>query len=89
MPAPNGSQNRARQPVIRVSWQQAQATLGEKMARRSIPVSFGEPVMAMIALWYEYREDLPPLIQKFIQSTGCTLMNGASFLFVLARGGAR
>jgi hypothetical protein len=65
--------------AAQVAWQQAQATLSEKMARRSIPVSFGEPVMAMIALWYEYREDLPPLIEKFIQSTGCTLMNGATF----------
>ena len=62
-----------------IAWQMAQATLSEKMARRSIPVSFGEPVMAMIALWYEYREDLPPLIEKFVQSTGCTLMNGATF----------
>ena len=65
--------------AAQIEWQMKQAMLSEKMARRSIPVSFGEPVMAMIALWYEYREDLPPLIEKFIQSTGCTLMNGASF----------
>jgi hypothetical protein len=65
--------------AAQIAWQQAQATLGEKMARRSIPVSFGEPVMAMIALWYEYREDLPPRIEKFIQSTGCVLLNGATF----------
>ncbi|MGD9495067.1 MAG: hypothetical protein AB7Y46_02030 [Armatimonadota bacterium] len=46
---------------------------------RSIPISFAHPAAAMIALWYEYREDLPPLIEQWVESTGCTIESGASF----------
>jgi hypothetical protein len=62
-----------------VDWLQSQATLAVKMHTRGKPISFGEPIIAMIALWYEYREDLPPLIERFVQASGCTLVSGTSF----------
>ncbi|HCA48172.1 MAG TPA: hypothetical protein DEP45_12720 [Armatimonadetes bacterium] len=33
----------------------------------------------MIALWYEYRHDLVPVIEDWVRSTGCTIESGASF----------
>lgn len=60
-------------------WLKAQDELQELREARSIPISFGHPAGAMIALWYEYRHDLVPLIEDWVQSSGCTIESGASF----------
>lgn len=71
---------RAKEDLERVTaeWLTKQAELNELMKTRSIPISFAHPPAAMIALWYEYREDLAPLIERWIESTGCTIESGAS-----------
>ena len=60
-------------------WLEAQDELQALRESRSIPISFGQPAGAMIALWYEYRHDLVPLIEDWVESTGCTIESGASF----------
>ena len=64
---------------VTADWLEAQQRLQDLREARSIPISFGHPAGAMIALWYEYRHDLVPLIEDWIQSTGCTIESGASF----------
>lgn len=60
-------------------WLEAQDELLELRRVRSRPISFGHPAAAMTTLWYEYREDLPPLIEEWIEATGCTIESSASF----------
>ncbi len=64
---------------VTAEWKEAQDELQELRERRSIPISFGHPAGAMIALWYEYRHDLVPLLEDWVESTGCTIESGASF----------
>jgi Tfp pilus assembly protein PilO len=64
---------------VTAEWLEAQDELQALREARSIPISFGHPAGAMIALWYEYRHDLVPLIEDWVQSTGCTIESGASF----------
>lgn len=64
---------------VTADWLDKQAKLAELMKTRSIPISFAHPPAAMIALWYEYREDLPPLIQRWIESTGCRIESSVGF----------
>lgn len=64
---------------VTARWLEAQDELQALREARSIPISFGHPAGAMIALWYEYRHDLVPLIEDWVQSTGCTIESGASF----------
>ncbi|MGI5816674.1 MAG: hypothetical protein ACOX9R_01110 [Armatimonadota bacterium] len=60
-------------------WLAAQDELQNLRKARSIPISFGHPAGAMIALWYEFRHDLVPLIEDWVQASGCTIESGASF----------
>lgn len=60
-------------------WLTKQKELARLMATRSIPISLGHPAAAMVALWYEYREDLPPLIERWVESCGCVIESGVSF----------
>jgi len=64
---------------VNAEWIEKKAQLQALMEVRSIPISFGHPAAAMVALWYEYREDLPPLIERWVESCGCTIESGASF----------
>ncbi|MGC9319877.1 MAG: type 4a pilus biogenesis protein PilO [Armatimonadota bacterium] len=64
---------------VAAQWEEYKAELDELRAERSIPISFGHPAGAMVTLWYEYREYLPPLIEDWVESTGCTIESGASF----------
>ncbi len=64
---------------VEADWLEKQAQLQALRETRSIPISFAHPAAAMIALWYEYREDLPPLIEDWAEATGCTIESGASF----------
>lgn len=65
--------------AVTEEWLQAQEELQQLRRERSRPISFGHPAAAMTTLWYEYREDLPPLIEDWILSTGCTIESSASF----------
>ncbi len=64
---------------VLADWEEKQAQLQELRERRSIPISMGHPVAAMVMLWYEYRHDLPPLIEEWVEASGCTIESGASF----------
>jgi len=72
-------QAKAKLAEVTAEWLEKQAQLQELRETRSIPISFAHPAAAMIALWYEYREDLPPLIEDWVESTGCTIESGTSF----------
>ncbi len=60
-------------------WLEAQDELAQLRRERSRPISFAHPAAAMTTLWYEYREDLPPLIEEWVESTGVRIESGASF----------
>lgn len=64
---------------VKAEWDVKQADLNALSKARSIPISFAHPAGAMVALWYEYIEDLAPLIERWVESTGCTIETGASF----------
>jgi len=69
----------AKLEAVTAEWLEKQDQLQALRETRSIPISFAHPAGAMVALWYEYREDLPPLIEDWVESTGCTIESGASF----------
>jgi len=54
------------------------AKLDQYMRTRSIALSTYQPVQAMIALWFEYQEDLKPVVEAFIDQSGCQLVGGDS-----------
>lgn len=54
-------------------WKEAQEKVQRVMEARSIPLSFYMPIEAMIAVAYEYRHDLGPVLTKWLESTGCTI----------------
>ncbi len=64
---------------VKADWDIKQAELAAMTRERSIPVSFAHPAAAMVALWYEYIEDLAPLVERWVESTGCVIESGASF----------
>jgi hypothetical protein len=47
------------------------------MRTRSIALSTYQPIQAMIALWFEFQEDLKPVIEDFITQSGCQIIQGA------------
>ena len=59
-------------------WEVAHDAIALKMDERSIPIAMSQPVVAMTNLWQEVREDLPPLVEKFVRDSGCVLVQGAS-----------
>ena len=65
--------------AVTEEWLEAQDRLQELRRDRSRPISFAHPAGAMTTLWYEYREDLPPLIEEWIEGTGVTIESSASF----------
>jgi Tfp pilus assembly protein PilO len=46
--------------------------------RKSIHISNYMPILAMTALWYEYRKDLPAVVQQYAAETGCNIETGAT-----------
>jgi len=48
------------------------------MKTRSIPISLYLPTEAMIKYWYELQEDLAPSLEKYIEASGCRIMQGAA-----------
>lgn len=59
-------------------WLQSQAQLTAISERKSIHISMYMPLVAMTAIWYEYRDQLPAVVQKYFQGQGVTIENGAS-----------
>jgi hypothetical protein len=53
-----------------------QAKLDHYIDTRGVHISTYQPVPAMVALWYELQDDLPPAIETFLESTGCTIQSG-------------
>lgn len=62
---------------VKQEWVTAHEGLAQRMDERSIPLSMGQPFVAMTNLWRETREDLPQLVEKFIRDSGCVLVQGA------------
>lgn len=61
---------------VRRQWEAAHDGLALKMDERSIPISMGQPLIAMMNLWDEVRESLPPLVEKFVRASGCVMVTG-------------
>ncbi len=61
---------------VKRDWEGAHDSLAQKMDERSIPLSMGQPMVAMVNLWGEVREDLPSLVEKFVEQSGCVLVRG-------------
>jgi uncharacterized membrane protein YgcG len=58
------------------SWETSHDQLAQKMDERSIPVSMAHPMVAMVNLWREVREDLPQLVQEHVRRSGCIIVRG-------------
>lgn len=63
---------------VKEQWQKAQEDLQQLQKTRSIPVSFALPVEAMIALTYELRHDLGPVLTQWIESSGCEITSSVA-----------
>ncbi len=59
-------------------WLQAQEELAALRERKSIRISMNMPLLAMTALWYEYRDDLPKAVENYFATQGVTITEGAS-----------
>ncbi len=64
---------------VQTQWEEAQVRLQQLRDTRSFAISTYQPIGAMIALWYEYREDLPRVTKEWLDSTGVTLNSNISF----------
>lgn len=60
------------------AWLVAQRDLEQLRERKSIPISMYMPMMAMTTMWWEYRENLPRAVEKWVADQGCTIETGAS-----------
>ncbi len=72
-------QAEARLAEVQAKWEEAQARLQQLQDTRSFPISTYQPIGAMVALWFEYREDLPRVTREWLESTGITLESGITF----------
>jgi Tfp pilus assembly protein PilO len=64
---------------VQVLWLASLARMEELYKSRSFPISMYQPYGAMIAMWYEYREDLPRVTKDWIASTGIVLTSTLTF----------
>ncbi len=62
----------------KAAWLKAQGDLEQLRERKSIPISMYMPMMAMTTMWWEYRENLPRAVEKWVADQGCTIETGAS-----------
>ncbi len=60
------------------AWLVAQRDLEQLRERKSIPISMYMPMMAMTTMWWEYRENLPRAVEKWVADQGCTIETGAA-----------
>lgn len=60
-------------------WKAAQEELQQLKDEKSFEISMYQPVGAMIAMWYEYRHDLPQVTEDWIDSTAVELNSSISF----------
>ncbi len=64
---------------VQAQWLEAQDRLAQLRKKRSFWISTYQPIAAMIALWYEYRDDLPRVTKEWLDSTGVTLNSNVTF----------
>ncbi|MCD6351438.1 MAG: hypothetical protein J7M26_04875 [Armatimonadetes bacterium] len=63
---------------VEEEWTKAQKDLQHIVDTRSIPISYGMPIEAMLTLAYELRHDLGPVLTAWLESTGCEIVSGAT-----------
>lgn len=68
----------AEKAAVDAKWLRAQTELAALRERKSIPISMYMPLLAMTSMWYEYREDLPAVVTKYLTSQGVTIQTGAA-----------
>lgn len=64
--------------AVNQKWLQAQEELAALRERKSIHISMHMPLLAMTALWYEYRDDLPAVLKTYFESQGVEIEQGAA-----------
>jgi len=60
------------------AWLRAQKQLEALRDRKSIPISMYMPVLAMTTMWWEYRDNLPRVVEKWVADQGCIIETGAT-----------
>lgn len=71
-------QAEADKAAVDAAWLKAQQELAGLRERKSIHISMYMPLLAMTAIWYEYRDELPKAVQKYMESQGVTIESGAT-----------
>lgn len=64
--------------ATKLAWKRAQDQLAQVCERKSIKISMYMPILAMTAMWREYRDDLPRAVEQWVQAQGCTIESGAA-----------
>lgn len=72
------AQAEADKAAVEAAWLKAQAELEALRERKSIHISLYQPLLAMTAIWYEYRDELPKAVQTYLEKQGVTIEQGAS-----------
>ena len=72
------AQAEADKAAVDAAWLKAQNELEALRERKSIHISMYMPLLAMTAIWYEYRDELPKAVQKYLEDQGVTIEQGAS-----------
>lgn len=72
------AQAEADKAAVDAAWLRAQKELAALSERKSIPISMYMPLLAMTAIWYEYRDDLPRVVQSYFESQGVIIESGAT-----------
>jgi hypothetical protein len=64
--------------AVQVAWMKAQQDLANLREKKSPHISLYMPLLAMTAMWYEYRDDLPKAVESYFVSQGVTIQSGAA-----------
>jgi hypothetical protein len=71
-------QAEAEEAAMTQAWLVAQRQLEALRDRKSIPISMYMPVLAMTTMWWEYRDNLPRVVEKWVADQGCVIETGAT-----------
>jgi hypothetical protein len=63
---------------VDAQWLKAQVDLAALREKKSPHISLYMPLLAMTAMWYEYRDDLPKAVESYFAAQGVTIQQGAS-----------
>lgn len=64
--------------AVNIAWLKAQVDLAALREKKSPHISLYMPLLAMTAMWYEYRDDLPKAVQAYLEAQGVSIQQGAS-----------